>query len=328
MLSRPILLAVALLSFLAGGAFAGPSDQEYPLDVDLGDRVDPVRPGEEIVYELEVENFTDAYAPDVVVTDHLPPGTTFVVAHREPDWSVVPAIVDADSVRFELGSVAPCDQSGTPRCRDLWVVLRVDPGVPNGTLLENRVSVLSSDGSLPPNEATTVTMASSAALRSVKLNVGRPERDRAKIRADLARAGLPTPLDPPTPTIDLGEGLSLGIGTPGEPPLFEVVVPAGEMECSSDENPLRRVRCKLRDRRLWKPLGLTKLDVILPGYLSSQRNNAQLSLKLARLDIPADIGPAFELRLTAGGISYTHEVVLEPNKSGRTLSFAKGQGEP
>ena len=320
------LVCVCLLA-VATFAVAGPSDQEYPLDVDLGDRVDPVRPGDEIVYELEVENFTAVNAPDVVVTDHLPPGTSFVIAHREPDWAVVPAIVDGDEVRFELGDVAPCDQAGTPRCRDLWVVLQVDPSVPNGTLLENRVSVTSSDASLPPNEASTVTMAASAALRSVKLNVGRPGRDRAKVKADLERSGLRTPLDPPTPTIDLTGGLSVAIGVPGETPLFELDLPAGEMTCSNDENPLRRVRCKLRDKRLWKPLGLKKLDVILPGYLSAQRNNAQLSLKLAGLDIPAATGPAFELILTAGGETYTHEVVLEPNKSGRTLRYSKGQGE-
>lgn len=323
-----LAVVVCLLrAALPPSAAAGPSDQEYPLDVDLGDRSDPVRPGEDIVYELEVENFTDANAPDVVVTDHLPPGTTYVIAHREPDWAVVPAIVDGDEVRFELGDVAPCDQADTPRCRDLWVVLRVDPSVPNGTLIENRVSVESSDPALPPNEATTVTMASSAAIRSVKLNVGRPGRDKAKINVDLARSGLYTPLDPPTPSVDLTQGISVQVGAPGEPPVFEIDLPAGEMKCSSDENPLRWVRCKLRDKKLWKPLGLKKLDVILPGYLSAQRSNAQVRMKLFGMDVPSDTGPEFEVVITAGGETFTHEVVLEPNKKGNRLLYKKGQGD-
>ena len=240
---------------------------------------------------------------------------------------MVPAISDGDEVRFELGDIAPCDQADTPRCRDLWAVLRVDAAVANGTLLLNRATVESSDSTLPMNEATTVTMVSSAAIRSVKLNVGRPGRDRAKVKADLARSGLHTPLDPPTPTLDLTQGLSIQFGVPGEVPLFELDLPAGEMVCSNAENPLRRVRCKLRDKRLWKPLGLKKLDVILPGYLAAQRNNAQFRLKLAGLDIPSDTGPAFEIVVEAGGAIYTHEVILEPNKSGRTLKYSKGQGD-
>jgi uncharacterized repeat protein (TIGR01451 family) len=324
--SALVLAAWAVVSF-AGSAAAGPSDQQYPLDVDLADRVDPVRPGDDVVYELEVENFTLADAPGVVVIDHLPPGTSYLVAHREPDWAVVPAIVDGDEVRFELGSVAPCDQLGTPRCRDLWVVLRVDPGVAPGTAIVNRVSISSSNPALPPNEADIVTTVSSAALRSVKLNVGRPGRDRAQVRADLARNGLPTPLDPPTPTIDVSAGLALRIGVPGETPLFEVSIPAGEMTCTGPENPLKRVRCKPRDKSLWKPLGIARLELFLPGYLHAQRNNAQLALKLGGLDIPSATGPDFELVLEANGETYAHTVTLAPNKSGSTLSYTKGQGE-
>lgn len=325
---RLVPVIAACLALAAGPAGAGPTDQEYPLDVDLGDRVDPVRPGGEIVYELEVENFTEAVAPGVVVTDHLPPGTTYVVAHREPDWAAVPATVDGDEVRFDLGDVPPCDQEGTPRCRDLWVVLRIDPGVAEGTLLTNRVTVGSSDASLPPNEATTVTLAGSAALRLVKLKVGRPGRDRAQVHADLERNGLRTPLDPPTQTIDPSQGVSLRIGVPGEPPLFAVDVPPGEIECSDSSNPRRRVRCKLRDKRLWKPLGLKKLDVILPGYLAFQRNNAHLRLKLAGLDLPATTGLDFELVVEAAGATYTHTVSLSPNRSGRALEYRQGQGGP
>jgi len=321
--------AVVALSMclLAAPAAAGPNDAQFPLDVDLADRVDPVRPGEDLVYELEVENFTLVPASDVVVIDHLPPGTSFVVAHRQPDYAEVPAIVIGDQVRFELGSVAPCDQIATPRCRDLWVVLRVDPSVPEGTVVVNRVSISSSTPGLPANEADIVTTVSSAAIRSVKLNVGRPGRDRVQLRADFARSGLHTPLDPPTPTIDVTGGWTLRIGVPLETPLFEVTIPAGEMECSGVANPVKPIRCKLRDKKLWKPLGIVKLDFFLPGYLHAQRNNADVSLKLAGLTIPPSTGPDFELEIQAGGEEYRHVVPLAANANGTVLSYSKGQGD-
>ena len=70
-------------------------------------------------------------------------------------------------------------------------------------------SVESSDESLPPNEATTVTTAGSAAVRAAQIDMGRPGRDRAALRADLARDGLATPLHPPVGSGDRALGLLL-----------------------------------------------------------------------------------------------------------------------
>jgi uncharacterized repeat protein (TIGR01451 family) len=81
--ARPLAVA-GLLGLFVGLRDAAALEREFPLDVDLADRVDPVPPGGDIVYEIELENFTDQAAPDVVVTDFLPPGTTFVSAYRQP----------------------------------------------------------------------------------------------------------------------------------------------------------------------------------------------------------------------------------------------------
>ena len=325
---RCLLLAIAFLELAGPRAWAGPSDQEYPLDVDLGDRVDPVRPGQDIVYELEVENFTSAFATDVVVTDTLPEGISFVIAHREPHWEEVTAIVEGNQARFELGDVAPCDQAHTPRCRDLWLVLRVAPTLPEGVRLTNRVTVTSSDSSLSSNQAKTVTTVASAAIRYAKAVVGRPGRDRIDVHADLARSGLHTALDPATPTINMSEGISLLIGPPAGPPIFEMTLAASEIVCPDRGNPLRRVHGRLRNKKGGKRVGLRKFDVILPSYLAAQHNNAHLRLKLTGLAIPASGATPFTLTLIAKGKVFAQSVVLEPKKSGRVLKYSQPQGEP
>jgi uncharacterized repeat protein (TIGR01451 family) len=331
--SRGARVAAAILwlgtgVLLVGGSAAGPNDAEYPLDIDMGDRVDPVRPGGQIVYEVEVENFTDEVAPGVVVTEHLPAGTHFVAARREPDWAMLSAVVEAGEVRIPLGDVAPCDQADTARCRDLWIVLGVDGSVSEGTRLTNRVSVESSDERLPPNEATTVTTAGSAAVRAAQIDMGRPGRDRAALRADLARDGLATPLDPPTGTIDLSEGLVLRLGWSGQSPWFDAALSASELECRGSGSGLRRVRCGLRDRRAGKALGIKKLRVLLPGYLAAQRNNASVNLKLAGLALPAPGGTSLRIELEAGEEIFADEIELEARRGGRQLRFRRSQGDP
>ena len=322
------ILSLGTILLGVGESPAGPNDAEYPLDIDMGDRVDPVRPGGQIVYEVEVENFTDEIAPDVVVTEHLPAGTHFIAARREPEWAVVPAIVEGAEVRLPLGDVAPCDQADTARCRDLWIVLGVDGSVAEGTRLTNRVSVLSSAPGLPANEATTVTTVGSAAVRTAKIDIGRPGRDRAALRVDLARDGLASPLDPPTETLDLSGGLTMRLAWAGESPWLEVTLPASALECRGSENSFRRVRCSLRDRRAGKALGIKKLRVLLPGYLAAQRNNASMNLKLAGLALPASGPTALRIELEAGGALFSDEIVLEARRGGRKLRFRRSQGDP
>ncbi|MEW6272042.1 MAG: hypothetical protein AB1689_22395 [Thermodesulfobacteriota bacterium] len=307
-----------------------PRDQEFPLDVDLDDRVDPVPPGGEIVYEVEIENFTAQPAPDVVVTVHPPQGTTFVVAHREPDWAEVTAQVFADRVELALGDVPTCDLPGVARCRDVWLVLALDPGVEPGTVLENRVGIASSDAvAHPPNEAATYTTAGAAAVRASKVFVGRPLRDRFTIEADIGRSGLRTLDDPPTPTIELGAGIRVVFGEAGATPLLDVTVPAADLRCTNpDDDPSRNKTCALRDPKKWRLLGLQKLQVLQRPYRKVQRNNAQLRVRGAFLDIPPSVGNDFELTVEAGGEVYADVYTVEPAPNGRFRRYAHAQGQP
>jgi uncharacterized repeat protein (TIGR01451 family) len=307
-----------------------PRDQEFPLDVDLDDRVDPVPPGAEVVYEIEIENFTEQPAPDVVVTVHPPAGTTFVVAKREPDWTDVATQVFDDHVELSLGSVDRCDLPGVARCRDVWLTLAVDAGVAPGSVLENRVAVQSSDPlTYPGNEARTYTSVGTAAVRASKVFIGHPLRDRVTLETDLGRSGLRTRDDPPTPTVDLSDGLHVIFGEPGETPILDLTVPAADLRCTNpDDDPNKNKTCGLRDPRAYLPMGLQKLQVLQRPYLKVQRNNAQLRLRGAFLDIPATTGSLFEITVEAGGEVYTDDYVVEPAPNGRFRRYAHAQGEP
>jgi hypothetical protein len=301
-------VAVAgLLSLFVGQVDAVAIENEFPLDIDLADRVDPVPPGGDLVYEVELENFTDEVAPDVVVTVFPPPGTSFVSAYRQPAWNEVPAEIEPGLVRLLVGPVEPCDMGDTPRCRDIWLALEVDESVPAGTVVENRVRIASSDAvSYPTNETSRTTTIATAVIHKARLLVGEPDRDSFSLRVDLGRSGLRRAIDPPTPTIDPSGGLRIRLGAPGAPPILDLDLPPSALDCTDPHgNPLRPIRCKLEDRRAYDPLGLSSLILDLPSYVASQRSNAKLRLSGRRLTIDPALGSSLEVTIEAAGSSFS-----------------------
>jgi uncharacterized repeat protein (TIGR01451 family) len=316
--ARPLAVA-GLLGLFVGLRDAAALERQFPLDVDLADRVDPVPPGGDIVYEIELENFTDQAAPDVVVTDFLPPGTTFVSAYRQPAWNEVAAEVEPGLVRLLVGSVEPCDMGDTTRCRDIWLALRVDESVSAGAVVENRVRIESSDPlDYPTNEASRRTTVGTAKIDTARLLVGEPGRDGFTLRVDIGRSGLRRAIDPPTPTIDPSGGLLLRVGAPGTP-LLELDIPPSALACTDPHgNPARPIQCKLASRNAYASLGLTSLVLDLPSYVAAQRSNARLRLTGRRITIDPAIDPSLEVEIEAGGSSYSAEAPLSGTGRRRT----------
>lgn len=312
-------LLVALLLLTAVPARAG----TVLFDVDVDDRVDPVRPGDELVYEIEIENSRPEPAPDVVVTDFLPPGTTFVAAYREPDWAEVPAEVLPGEVRLHLGDEPGCGQVGLPPCNTIWATVRVDDGVAPGTVLANRVEMSSSDPlAFPTHRSVVYTSVGSAAIRKAWIVFpGQPGRDRITVDVDLARAGLRTPLHPRTPTIDLADGIRVKLGEPGAAPVVDVTVPGSAFVCSGTGSR----SCRLADPAAFRPLGLHTLVVFLPAKLL-QRNNARLRAHTAALSLADDFGPVLEVRVESGGVEYVDIAQMRPGRD--RLSYTHKQTKP
>jgi uncharacterized repeat protein (TIGR01451 family) len=325
-----VLAALGAAPAAAQGEPIDAKDRDGPIDVDLDDRVDPAAPGQEIVYEVEIENFTGAVAPDVVLTSVLPPGTTFVVAHREPDWAEIQGTVVGDRVSFDLGDVVPCDRPGVPRCRDVWLVLRADESVVPGTRVEHRVEIETGNpAAFPPIAASVFTAVSSAAIRHATLHTGRPGRDRAILDADLARTAWRTRLDPPPPNVDPSQGIRVRLDEPGGQLLTDITIPMAELRCTNPSaDPHRTRTCRPTNRQALKAAGIQKLELTLRATSTVQRNNARIRLRLARISIP--LGSVENLRLTldAAGETYTDTVPLAPLADGRRFAYARSQGEP
>ncbi|HZR85096.1 MAG TPA: DUF11 domain-containing protein [Candidatus Binatia bacterium] len=305
-------------------------DRDGPLDVDLDDRIDPVRPGQEIVYEIEIENFTASVAPGVVLTDTLPPGTTFVIAHREPDWAEVPATVVGDQVRIDLGGVDPCDRPGVPRCRDVWLVARVNDDVPPGTRVQNRVDLASSDAATyPPLSADVYTAVGSAAIREADIRAGRPRTDRVRATADLARTGWRTRIDPAPPSVDVSDGIRVRAEAAGGLVLFDVSFSAAELRCTNPSgDPFRTRTCRPASRVALALARIQLLEVTLRPTGATQRNNARLRVRAAHLDVPLAAASELTLTLFAGGETYTDTVPLALGGDGHTARYSRSQGSP
>jgi uncharacterized repeat protein (TIGR01451 family) len=320
---RAAAIGAAIAVSLLDAPLTRPAFAARGFDIDLDDRVDPVRPGEEIVYEIGIENSFETPAPDTIVTDFLPPGTTYVAAYRQPDYAEIPAEVDSGVVRWHLGDEPSCGNVGLPPCRDIWAVLRVDDDVAPGTVLMNHVEMTSSDPvNYPTHQDTTYTSVGSAAIRNAKVTFPRtPGRDRITVRADLARSGLQTPSSPPPPTLDPSAGVHIMLREPGQAPVLDIDVPGSALRCSGT---VAR-HCQLDDPSLYRPLGLDRLTIFLP-FLLQQRNNAQVLVRTASLTLPDDFGPDLELTIDSGGVTYVDDATLRaaPNR----LTYLHTQAEP
>jgi uncharacterized repeat protein (TIGR01451 family) len=292
-------------------------------DIDLDDRVDPVRPGEDVVYEIEIENNRTTAAPDVVVTDFMPPGTSYVAAYRAPDYTEIPAQVFSDRVEWHLGAIERCGQLGLPPCRTIWAAFRVGNGVAPGTVMENVVTMESSDPfNFPAHQDQTYTSVGSAAIRKARVILPvLPDRDRVSVEADLARNGRHTPSDPPPPTIDPADGVRVVIAEPGGATALDITVPVTAFRCLGRAS----LRCRLATPRDWRPLGLDRLNIFLP-LVHLQRNNAQVIVRTSKITLPDDFGPVVRLTIESGGVTYTDDATLIAK--GARLAYRHKQTQP
>jgi uncharacterized repeat protein (TIGR01451 family) len=316
-LLSPVRIALSVLLLAASTA------QARPLDVTLDDRVDPAPIGGELVYEIGVKVIGESAAPDVVVTLHLPPGTSFVSARRQPDYAPIAGQVSGQDVTFDLGDVVPCNKKDLPACRDIWALVHVSNAVDAGTVMQASADVASSaPGAFAPDSHVVYTSAGSLAIRKARVNFASvPGRDRVQFTADVGRNGWPAPTLPPTPTFDVSSGVRVRLGEAGEPPVLDVTVPGDAFRC----NGVASRRCRLARPKDWRALGLDRLNVFLPHDFL-QRNNASVIVRTAALAVPPDLGPEMQLTLDAAGETYTDTALLKAK--GRRLVYTHTQAKP
>ena len=106
------------------------------LSVTKSDSPDPVLAGNKVTYTIRVTNAGPSTAQNVVATDTLPAGTTFV-SGVDGNGSTVCTLVQSDEVVCALGALNP------GQTKTVLLTVLVAPSVPNGTVLTNSVTVSS-----------------------------------------------------------------------------------------------------------------------------------------------------------------------------------------
>jgi uncharacterized repeat protein (TIGR01451 family) len=112
----------------------------------------PVTAGNQLTYTITATNAGPSTAQNVLLTDTLPAGTTFV-SGVDGNGATVCTLVQSDTVVCALGSLAP------GQSKSVFLTVRVSPSVPTGTVLTNTVTVSSTtpDPNLGNNTANRQT---------------------------------------------------------------------------------------------------------------------------------------------------------------------------
>src|SRR5262245_55317987 len=119
------------------------------LNVVKTDSPDPILPGQNLTYTITYSNTGQATATNVLITDTTPANTTFVSASPAP--TSAPAPGGTGMVTWNVGSL-PVSGSGS-----VTLVVSVNPGVPNGTLLTNDIYSIASDQNTTPTAGAPIS---------------------------------------------------------------------------------------------------------------------------------------------------------------------------
>lgn len=128
------------------------------------DSPDPVVSGNNLTYTIGVDNAGPDTAANVVVTDTLPPGTTFVSCAPSVGTCTGPPAGSTGTVTANLGNVAPADPAAV-------ITLVVNVNASAGSSVSNTASVTSqtADSNLANNSATAATSVTTAASTDLSI---------------------------------------------------------------------------------------------------------------------------------------------------------------
>jgi uncharacterized repeat protein (TIGR01451 family) len=130
------------------------------LSISKTDSPDPVVAGDPLSWTIVVTNDGPSTAFDVVVTDTLPAGTTFV-SGQDGNGATVCALVQPGEVVCELGDLGP-GESVT-----VYLTVDVDPSLDPGAVLSNTATV--SSGTDDPDPTDNTVSEDTAVLTSAEL---------------------------------------------------------------------------------------------------------------------------------------------------------------
>ncbi len=139
---------------------------QFDFGITKTDSPDPVIAGQNVIYTIDFTKSGPSNAGNVVVSDILPAGLTFVSASFPAGWSPFsPVFGGTGTVSFSKSSVAT-GESGT-----FVIVAKVDPSVTQGTVISNTASASSTgtDTNSANDSATATTTVNAAADLAVTI---------------------------------------------------------------------------------------------------------------------------------------------------------------
>lgn len=141
----------------------------HVLTITKTDDPDPVTPGNLLTYTMVYSAHGDSPAPNTIITDTTPPGTTFVSA--EGGLSITdPGAGNTGTVTWSLGNLLPVASGITFQTGVVTLVVRVDPDIPLSAIpILNHVRISDDDGVTDDDiELTDVLLADVAIVKDVQ----------------------------------------------------------------------------------------------------------------------------------------------------------------
>lgn len=136
---RVALAAVMLVLLAAGPVAAGIPVPTADLSVTKSGTPNPVQPGGTITYTITVQNAGPGDAPDVSLSDAIPPGTTFVSLSGPVGWTLTtPPVGGTGSVTATIPTLTVAAGAQV-----FTLVVLVGASATDGTLVDNIATVTS-----------------------------------------------------------------------------------------------------------------------------------------------------------------------------------------
>ena len=143
-------VALAVLGLVLLAAVPAAGDPGADLSVTKSDSPDPVVASANITYDIVVSNAGPDAATDVTLSDTIPVATTFMSLTAPGDWMcTTPDVGGTGQLSCDIASF---DASGSAA---FALVVRVDDGTADGTVISNTATVSSADDPDPLNDAAS-----------------------------------------------------------------------------------------------------------------------------------------------------------------------------
>jgi len=287
------------------------------LSVTNSDSPDPVVAGQHITYSQIVTNNGPATATNAVFNQTTPANTTFQSLTVPPGWScTTPAIGATGAINCTNPSVAAGVVS------DFGLVLRVNNGVANGTLITDTATVSSAtpDSIAANNSASATTTVTSPTVTDISItNTGTPST--VQVGTNITYTQVVTNNGPAVST-----NLTMSQTTPPNTTFQSIVVPAGWTCTTPAVGATGTITCTAATLAVAATSSFTVVVGLAPGTTSGAMISSTVSVSTSTtetnyLNNSATSGASTAAAATEADLSLTLTDTPDPIVAGTNLTY-------